>query len=485
MAYSDKIMKNDGSLALSILGGGIAGLSAGHFARKRGLPFKIYEAGETVGGNCRTFEHEGSLFDSGAHRFHDKDPMMTRELRNLLGDELREIRAPSQICHEGLFIDFPLSPLNLVLKLGAGTLIKGAFELVRARLSHGEAGDDFESFALRTYGRTIAELFLLGYSRKLWGMPPNRLSPVISGGRLKGLTLSAFLFEAFGGNRKRTRHLDGSFYYPRRGIRAIPERLADSCGRENILTGSRITRVFHDTRRIRAVEVNGGKIVETGGVINTLPLTVFLDMLNPAPPPEILAVSGSLRFRDLVLVVLTLDRPFLTKNASIYFPDAGLPFARMSEPRNRSPFMAPPGRTALLVECPCFREDAVWGAPDGRLIDEVRGHLVRLGLIREPDVLGGTVARLEYAYPVIERGTEEKTRRIFGYLDGLENLRSSGRVALFEYIHIHDIMRIGQETAEAMALVRGRTPLSGPEDLEQPPDVHLPFVRAQGEKAAH
>lgn len=485
MAYSNKILKNDGPLDLSILGGGIAGLSAGHFARKKGLPFRIYEAAETVGGNCRTFEYEGFHFDSGAHRFHDKDPMMTRELRGLLGAEMREIRAPSQICHEGLFIDFPLSPLNLIRKLGVGTLTKAAFELVRARLSRTGPGDDFEAFAHRTYGRTVAELFLLGYSRKLWGMPPGRLSPVISGGRLKGLTISAFLFEAFGGNRKKTRHLDGSFYYPRRGIRAIPEALADSCGRENIQTGSRITRIFHDTRRIRAIEVNGGKLVETGGVINTLPLTVFLGMLSPVPPPEVLAVAGSLRFRDLVLVVLTLDRPALTKNASIYFPDAGLPFARMSEPKNRSLFMAPPGRTAVVVECPCFRDDAIWGAPDGRLVDEVRAHLARLGLVREREVLGGTVARLEYAYPVIERGTEEKTRKIFGYLGGLENLRSSGRVALFEYIHIHDIMRIGQETAEAMSRVPGGTPSGDPEDLEQSPDVHFPFVRAQGDKTAH
>jgi protoporphyrinogen oxidase len=484
MAYTDKITKQGAPLALSILGGGIAGLSAGHFARKKGLRFRIYEAGETVGGNCRTFEHEGFFYDSGAHRFHDKDPEMTRELRDLLGDELGEIRAPSQICHEGRFIDFPLSPLNLVRKLGAATLTKAAFELVRARLSRRGPRDDFEAFALHTYGRTIAELFLLGYSRKLWGMPPERLSPVISGGRLKGLTISAFLFEAFGGKRKRTRHLDGSFYYPRHGIRVIPERLAESCGRENILTGSRITRVFHDARGIRAVEVNGRERVATGGVINTLPLSVFVGLLDPVPPPEVLASAGRLGFRDLVLIALFLDRPSLSKNASIYFPDAGLPFARLYEPKNRSRFMAPPDRTAVVVECPCFRDDAVWSAPDGRLVDTVRGHLARLGLIREPEVLGGTVARLEYAYPVIESGTEAKTQEIFGYLERFENLRSSGRVALFEYIHIHDIMRIGQEIVEGMSRVDGGRPLGDPEELEQPLDVHPPFVGVQGEKAA-
>ncbi|HEX2695869.1 MAG TPA: hypothetical protein VHP61_08955, partial [Acidobacteriota bacterium] len=170
-----------------------------------------------------------------------------------------------------------------------------------------------------------------------------------------------------------------------------------------------------------------------------------------------------------------------------------LPFARLYEPKNRSRFMAPPDRTSVVVEIPCFRDnaetgdfddDAVWSAPDGRLVDAVRGHLARLGRIREPEVLDGTVARLEYAYPVIERGTEAKTRKIFGYLEGFENLKSSGRVALFEYIHIHDIMRIGQEIVEGMSCVAGGMPLGDPEDLEQPLDVHPPFVGAQGEKAA-
>ena len=34
--------------------------------------------GEVVGGNCRTFTCGDFKFDSGAHRFHDKDPDITR-----------------------------------------------------------------------------------------------------------------------------------------------------------------------------------------------------------------------------------------------------------------------------------------------------------------------------------------------------------------------------------------------------------------------
>ena len=114
--------------------------------------------------------------------------------------------------------------------------------------------------------------------------------------------------------------------------------------------------------------------------------------------------------------------------------------------------MAPPDKTALIVEWPCQRDDRAWNSPDGQLVDAARSHLVRIGLIKDADLLDGVVTRMEYAYPVIEKETEEKKRRIFGFLQGFENLKSSGRGALFEYIHIHDIMRISDEIMEALAL---------------------------------
>jgi len=452
MSSKNKKAGEANAFHISILGGGIAGLSAGYFAGKKGLPFTVYESKQIVGGNCLTLKHQDFLYDSGAHRFHDKDALMTQELKNLLGEELQEIQAPSQIYYRGTYIDFPLTPLDLMLKLGLMTLSKATFDLVKARMARRAIREDFEGFAVHTYGKTIAELFLLGYTRKLWGIPPNELSPVTSGGRLKGLTISTFLHETFGGNKRTTKHLDGSFYYPRQGIQVIPQRLAESCGNSRILTDSRISRIFHDYGRIHAIEVNGRDRIETSWVVNTLPLNLFLDLLESRPPQEIVSLTKALRYRDLLLIAFFLRRPSVSKNASIYFPDPRLPFARIYEPKNRSGLMAPADKTALIVEYPCQRNDQTWICADSQLIAAARSHLVRIGLVKEADILDGVVTRMEYAYPVIEKGTEERKKRIFGFLQGFENLKSSGRGALFEYIHIHDIMRISEEIMEGLAL---------------------------------
>ena len=60
--------------SMTILGGGASGICVGYYAKKIGLNFKIHEATDAVGGNAITIKFKDFLFDSGAHRWHDKYP---------------------------------------------------------------------------------------------------------------------------------------------------------------------------------------------------------------------------------------------------------------------------------------------------------------------------------------------------------------------------------------------------------------------------
>ena len=116
---------------IQILGGGPAGLAVGYYAKRRGLDFVLFEAGSGVGGNCRTLRFGDFLFDTGAHRFHDKDPNVTCEVKKLLGNELFHVEAPSEIFFEGKFFHFPLTLSDLVEKLDAKTLWKITWDKLR------------------------------------------------------------------------------------------------------------------------------------------------------------------------------------------------------------------------------------------------------------------------------------------------------------------------------------------------------------------
>ncbi|MGH7197542.1 MAG: FAD-dependent oxidoreductase [Candidatus Omnitrophota bacterium] len=430
---------------LSILGGGPAGLAVGYFARRKGIPFTIYEASGEIGGNARTLKHGDFMFDTGAHRWHDKDAEITEELFRLMGDDLHKVEAPSQTYHNKKFIDFPLSPLNLFLTLGPGTFFEAGFDFLRSRLGPEPEEEHFEAFAVRTYGRTIASRFLLNYSEKLWGAPCNRLSPKIAGKRLKGLDLKTFLTEAVFGRKAKTEHLDGTFFYPKKGIGVIPERLAERCGWENIRTNSPVTRIFHDGTRVTAIQISGKDRVPVEHVVSTLPGPLFLKLMDPAPSPEILSAANGLRFRNLRLVILCLNKESVSPNASVYFPDAEHPFTRIYEPRNRSRLMVPEGKTSLVAEVPCQPEDELWKMEEAALAGIVAGKFTEMGWIRPEEVIDAAAYRIPNAYPIIELGSEEKAAEITGYLAGFRNVSVSGRSGKFMYTHLHDMLRFGKE----------------------------------------
>ena len=76
-------------MKLTILGGGVAGLSAALAAHRRGAEVELHEASARLGGNATTFRCGEFAFDSGAHRFHDRHPEVTREMWDLLGSASR------------------------------------------------------------------------------------------------------------------------------------------------------------------------------------------------------------------------------------------------------------------------------------------------------------------------------------------------------------------------------------------------------------
>jgi protoporphyrinogen oxidase len=429
----------------TIIGAGAAGLAVGYYARKNRFPFTIYEASERIGGNAITLSHHDFLFDSGAHRFHDRNRESTSDIVGLMEEELVGIHVPSQIYFDGKFIDFPLSPLSLMKGLGPLKFVRAGIEVLRGKLKKTKPYDSFASFAVQTYGKTIAERFLLNYSQKLWGRPCEKLSLSIAGKRLEGLTLKTFIIEALLGGRAKTTHLDGSFYYPPRGIGRIADKMRDYCGEENIVLGSKITKLFHDEKKVISVELNHDVEIPVEQLICTVPLNHLLNMMTPPPPQELLDLVKDLEFRCVILAVFLLNKESVSKNASIYFPEQDIPFTRIYEPKMRGANMAPEGRTSIVAEIPCQMEDNIWRENDTSILERVRDHLVEASLISEDEIIDVLVHRMHYAYPILETGYENKLFTIHDYLRKFSNLKVSGRNGKFAYIHIHDMMEIGRE----------------------------------------
>ncbi len=425
----------------TILGGGPAGLGVAFYAHQRGVPFALFERAAETGGLCRTFRCGEHLYDSGAHRFHDRDPEITADVRRLLGDDLLHVSSPSQILHRGRFIDFPPTPLNWLRGGGIGEAAQIGAEILKARLRP-RPERSFEDLATNRYGRRLGEPLLISYTEKLWGLPAAALAPEVATRRLAGLGLRSLLVELLLPRRRRA-HLDGAFLYPRSGYGALAERLAAHLPAGSLATSHEIAGFDCRGGSIRAIRFAGrpAAAVVPGRVVSTLPLTALVRCLGDALPAAARRAAARLRFRHVRLVFLRLGIARHSRNATIYLPDPRLAASRLSEPKNRSPEMAPASETSLVVEVPCSTGDALCELGDEQLAERVVAELAGIGILEPRTILASETRMLPNAYPVYSLDYAEHVTTVRAALAEIENLDVLGRGGLFWYSHLHDQLR--------------------------------------------
>ncbi len=438
-------------MKLTILGGGPAGLAVAYYAHRRGLPFELYEKQRELGGLCRTFSLGAHRYDSGAHRFHDQDPEITADLQELLGSELFPVSRPSKVLIGGRFMDFPPTPLNVLLAGGMREVPRIGLDILRNRRCR-QPLVSFEDFAVHKFGETLARRFLLNYSAKVWGLPPDRLSPAVATRRLRGMNLRTLVLELVDPSRK-TVHLDGAFLYPRGGYGRIVEALAAVLPAENLHRGSGVTGIVVQSDRVVRLRLEDGSEPEVSGpVVSTLPLNVLVrSLIGLDVPAAVQEALAELRFRHVRLVFLRLNRKSVTPNASMYIPGPEYCVSRIYEPRNRCQTMAPPGETGLAAEVPCFRHEPVAQLSAEELKSRVVRELVSLGLIQPSEVLDWQVRELPNAYPVYALDFEDRVTAVLAFLRRLVNLEPLGRNGLFHYSHLHDQMRMARDLVASLA----------------------------------
>ncbi len=440
--------------SLTILGGGPAGVAVAHYAQRAGIPFHLFERSDAFGGLCRTFTCGPHRYDSGAHRFHARDADVTADIRALLGDELVAVHAPSQIYDRGRFVDFPPRPLNWLRGRGVVETLRAVGDVWAARLRP-RPEHTFEDRALNLYGRRLAEPLLIRYSEKLWGLPAHELAPDVATRRLSGLSLKTALVEMLAPERT-TAHLDGSFFYPRQGYGTIVDRLMASLPESTLRPRHEVTGLECVDGRIAALRFVDGSTWPVGGrVVATLPMTAMVHWLGDMLPDAVHRAAAQLRFRHVRLVVLRLAIPRCTANASIYLPDPALCVSRVSEPKNRSPHMAPADETCLVAEVPCSNGDPLATLATTELAARVVRELAGVGLVDPATVVEWRHHFLPNAYPVYALEYAPAATAVRDGLAAITNLDLLGRNGRFWYSHLHDQLRLAKDYVAAL-------PASGP-----------------------
>ncbi|MGZ5244413.1 MAG: protoporphyrinogen/coproporphyrinogen oxidase, partial [Bacteroidia bacterium] len=395
-----------------------------------------YEKNGIIGGNCITTCKQGYCWDSGAHRIHNVYENITEDIKVILDHDLKMVSAPSHIFFKDKLIPFPFNIINVVKTFGVRTFLKATTEVLFHRKNR--QPQTFEEYAVSKYGPTLAKPLLLNYTQKLWGISTEKLSIQVTGNRLTGLTPWQWLLESVIKHFTAAKHLEGTFYYPAKGIGEITEKLGKKLGMENIETNSAITGIYHEANRITHLEIYHEKKVAASEVVSTLPLPLFAHLFKPALPETILKITDKLQFRNLVIVAFAINKSTISKSASVYFPGKEI-FTRIVEPKNRSTYMAPQNCTSLVVEIPCFREDKIWNSSEEEIIAAAQKDLVQTGLCKKEDITNAWVQKLPFAYPVLSNEAVNNLTLLQDYFTRFSNLTIAGRNGNFAYTHIHDL----------------------------------------------
>lgn len=441
-----------------ILGGGPSGLSAGYMLSEAGSNVLIIERQTRVGGLARTIEYHGFRFDLGGHRFITDNKQLDALVREILGDDLLVVERSSKILLNGKFYDYPLSIRNALSRLGLGTSTRLVadylWEQIRKHFIKSPI-ISLEDWVVRHFGRSLFNLFFKDYSEKVWGVPCDRIAKEWVAKRIKGLSLGVAIRGAFARAESRCqRTLANQFLYPRLGIGQICDNLQKRIDRSGqVMTDASVIGINHENNRVESVTVkdDNGVLEYTGcEFISSIPLPTLVQLLNPRPPAEILQAAASLRFRDLVVVTVMLDRERVTDQTWMYIPDRAVPFGRIHEPKNWSTHMAPDGKTHLVVEYYCFSGDDIWSATDTVLAQRTVSELSRMGFITPGEVHECITLRIPKAYPLFEVDYIQKQTCIVEYLDRFSNLELVGRGGQFEYYNTDHAMESGIAAAETI-----------------------------------
>lgn len=442
-----------------ILGAGPAGLSAAWKLSQKGIDVEVIEAQPYVGGLSHTIRRDGYLFDFGPHRFHTDNPAILAEIRGLVG-EMPERGRKTRVNFMGNYYDYPLSASNLLSSLSPLLGMVCFFDFLGTWLRNqvSPASDSsFEAWVVNRFGRRLYDIYFGPYTAKVWGRDPSRLSASWAAQRVAVVDLWDLVTRLIG-IRRGYNHFHHSpykpdFYYPREGVGLIYERMAEEIVRNGgtIRLNSSVSEVVCTDSSVKEVIYEEGRQhYRTQGdyFVSTIPVPLLAKALRPSLPYDVEVAADALKFRAMIFLFLAIDKPAISDDHWIYFPERQFVFNRVSEMRNFTPDAAPPGKTSLTVEISCDPGDELWTTPDDPLYRQSVQGLVDAGLIKSDQVLDHFFVRSLHAYPTYDLRFEVNLGRLAYHLAGMSNLVVCGRQGLFRYINQDHAIEMGFCAAE-------------------------------------
>ena len=489
-----------------IIGAGPAGLTAGYELlkdSKKDYEVIILEETDDIGGISKTVRYNGNRMDIGGHRFFSKDEnvmkfwedLMPIQGSNSFDDEKLErekllkkggpnperedivmlIRTRvSRIFYLKKFFDYPISlKLKTFTNMGLIRTIKAGFSYLKTIFVKKEE-TSLENFYINHFGKVLYSMFFEKYTEKLWGRHPKEISADWGAQRVKGVSISAVVKDAFikiFGGKKNKKEVETSlieqFWYPKYGPGQLWEILAEKIEGNGgkIKKGHRVKNIYIENNKIKSVEcdVNGKtEIIEGDIFISSMPIKDLIKGFKGVEVPnEIKEIANGLPYVDFQTVGVLVDKLKIKNETKmktlgniipdcwIYVQEPEVNMLRLQIFNNWSPYLVedPENTVWIGLEYTCKEGDKYWNMSDKEFSEFAINELASIGIIDKEDVKDYHREKIKKAYPAYF-DTYEHIDKIIDYLNSYSNLYCVGRNGQHRYNNMDHSMVTSFETVK-------------------------------------
>ena len=424
----------------------------------------VLEKKDHVGGMGASIKIKNYIADYGPHTFHLKKSIVSEVFEELAGHDCNKVHRNAKLWLHGKYMPFPLQPIDVVSNLNPFLVANIGFDYLWEN-SFGKLNKPsdwepatFEEWGIQNFGKTLYHLAFGNYSEKMWGLPGSELSAKLAKQKLSSINLKEMVMAMLGLLNQNKADAMGlstkNLYdaYPRKGIGTFFEAVADKVEENGgqVLMNARPTKIHHENNKITSLvyEQDGrSETIECEAVLSSIPLPLFLPLLDEKQFQTPQVAAGRLKYRSLRVVHLVLNQERFSNAHWVYMLDDRLYGNRISEQKNLSVDSCPEGQTVVCIDYTCDFDDYIWNTSESFMITRAMEDLKTMGL-HPRVILDAFVLNAPHVYPIYSLGFEKDMASIIDGLSHLKNLFSFGRHGLLLNNDMHDSMEMGFMVAQ-------------------------------------
>src|SRR4030067_1481812 len=430
---------------IAIIGAGLAGLSTAYHLKK---DYAIYEREHEMGGLCKSYTIDGFTFDYTGHLLHFRNEEIKSLVTKLLHNRLNEIKRKASIFSKGIYTEYPFQantfglPKEVVKECLMGFIEAYLKRCQGSRVKGQEKKETFEDWIYKTFGKGIANHFMIPFNEKFWKTPINKMASNWVSWLVPMPELEDVVSGAIGiGNRDIG--YNPVFHYPvNEGIRVLPRSFLPNINNLNL--NMKVSRISLKKKRITFAN---GVEAECDFLVSTMPLPELIKSCDDAPA-KIKSLAKGLKYISVYDINLGIRREGISDKHWIYFPEKEYLFYRAGFPMNFSKSLAPEGCSSMYVEV-SHRDGR--GIPKERILNDTVNGLIKAGILRKDDEIAvKDVIDIKYAYTIYDFHRQKAVPIIQKYLEE-KGIFSIGRYGAWEHTSMEDAIYQGKVTAQRLS----------------------------------